>query len=112
MKIKNNWFVLLFLSSVCFGQEFNFQAKLEKVNYTGFHKIVLAPELLGKLNNYQSDLRVYDSLGIEIPYLHEQEQLLGYQSLFKEYEIVEKHYSERRENLSVIVVLSLDDDHF
>ncbi len=73
---------------------FRKMAKLDKVNYTGFHKIVLSPEILGQLRRNKTDIRIYDQSNKQIPYLMDHENPFETTRLFKEYEIIEKHYVE------------------
>ncbi|MDH5367496.1 MAG: hypothetical protein OEW67_10945 [Cyclobacteriaceae bacterium] len=76
------------------GQEYTYKADVASINETAYYKIVLSPELLGKLKTDQSDLRIFDNNGKEQPYLRHQELEVSSTSLFKEYEIIEKEYKE------------------
>ena len=105
MIIKNNYswtVVLLFLlPSFLFSQQYKYQAEIKKVKKTSYHKITLSPELLGKLRENQTDIRIYDTLqNIEIPYFSEQEESIEYSSLFHEYKILKKDY--RRHGISYL----------
>lgn len=57
------------LFSISFAQDFKLEAKLKKVEETGFYKIKLTPELVSAMENFPNDLRIYDALNNEIPYI-------------------------------------------
>ena len=92
MKRKLSWLICLLWASHVYGQEFSYEAKVAPVSTSGYYKITLSPELLGKLDPYRSDLRIYDGSGKEQPYILHSEKAVSTTSLFKEYEILEKAY--------------------
>jgi len=94
MKTKLSWLVCLLWASYTHGQEFSYEAQVAPVSTPGYYKITLSPELLGKLDPYRSDLRIYDGDGKELPYLRHSEKALSTTSLFKEYNILEKAYEQ------------------
>ncbi len=62
--------ILLFsLFTAAFAQDFKVEAKLEKVDESGFYKIKLPPELISAMENFPADLRIYDEQNNEIPYI-------------------------------------------
>ena len=83
-------FLFLCFLSIGFAQEFDYSCEVEKIENKAYYKIALSPELLGSLNNNLSSLRIYDDQHIEQPYLVQQEEALAFNSLFKEYEIIEQ----------------------
>ena len=75
--------------SVC-AQEFKGQAQIDSVNETGFHNILLTPEINSHLNAHFSDIRLYDDKNGEVPYLQRSESPTIDVHLFKEYTIISK----------------------
>ncbi|SMD32430.1 Protein of unknown function [Reichenbachiella faecimaris] len=94
MKKRISWLICLLIGLQAKGQDFKFEASLPTVADSGFHQVVLSPELLGQTQKNLSDLRVYDHAGEEQPYLVWKESEISTQSLFREYEITEKEYQE------------------
>lgn len=95
MKNRISWLLLGLLINVqTFGQEFAFEAPIGAVSDSGYYRIALSPELMGQARIDLSDIRIYDQTGEEQAYLIRQEQALSAQSLFKEYEILDKAYKE------------------
>ena len=72
------------------GQEFDWQASVLGVNTDGFNRILLSPEIISKLKDDYSDIRLFDASNKEIPYIFESEQPIQYQDYFVEYKIIEK----------------------
>lgn len=94
MKLKLSWLIGLLCISIAYGQEFSYEATVVPVKESAYYKIVLSPELLGKLSAYNSDLRIYSTDSTEQPYLLRKEVAISSTSLFKEYNILEKEYKE------------------
>lgn len=72
------------------AQEFKGQASVDSIKETGFHNILLTPEINGHLNVDFSDIRLFDEKNGEVPYLHRSERSTTYTQLFKEYTIISK----------------------
>ena len=66
-------FLLLFLLGVINSraQNFSYQAQLQEVTESGFHRIILNPDVESKVNPNDEDLRLFDSKLIEVPYVLE-----------------------------------------
>ncbi|MFK7900184.1 MAG: DUF3999 family protein [Cyclobacteriaceae bacterium] len=95
MKKIQNWILVSILSMAPLGaQEFAYQTKVKSVDKTGYYKIMLSPDLLGKLRSDKGDLRVYDQEGKEQPYLLQREVASSTTSLFEEYKIIDKKYEK------------------
>lgn len=73
-----------------FGQTFRGEASLPKVEADGFYRISISPELSTHLNAEFTNIRIYDQLNKEVPYLFQQDDPVKYTEVFKEYKIVEK----------------------
>ena len=68
------------------------EAPLSEVKESGFHRIILTPEVSMQLNSSFSDLRLYSDEGEETPYLLSREPSVHRSTYFKTYEITElKH---------------------
>ncbi|MEP2026790.1 MAG: hypothetical protein ABJH98_05170 [Reichenbachiella sp.] len=94
MKSKIVGVVVLLWSTLAFGQEFKFTADLPVVADSGYYRVLLSPELLGRTANDWSDLRVFDNEGEEQAYIKRNESKASTRSLFKEYEITDKAYKQ------------------
>ncbi len=82
--------LLLFLVS-CFGaaaQKFNWQAPVAPVAESGYHRILLSPEVTGYAEAGFADLRLYNTAGEEVPYLLRTEEPVQYRRLFRPYNIL------------------------
>jgi len=90
MKIKISLIVTLFCSLGINAQEFSYEVDIEPSSESGYHKVQLTPEVLGKTNGRLSDLRIYNGAGVEQPYVVEKESLRATQTAFKTYEIIER----------------------
>lgn len=71
------------------GQTFKGEASLPAVEKDGFYKIIIAPEIAPYLNDNLSDIRVYDSKRVEVPYVMQTESSQYHSERFVEYEILE-----------------------
>lgn len=90
--MKNNWLILLFFlgASTGWSQKFDYETTVNPVSVSGFQRIELSAEILGKLNSSKGDLRLYSNTGEEIPYIIQKEKATASYSLFKEYEIIDR----------------------
>ena len=75
MKIKISMMLCMIWSTTIRAQEFDYEADISPVVSGGYSKIELTPEVLGKVKENLSDLRIYDLSGVEQPYLIEEESL-------------------------------------
>ncbi len=83
------------ISISLFGQNYNYQAKVQGVDKSDFVKIGLSPEITSKLNSDFSDIRIYDSNRVEVPYIFFKERRVSERELFVEYEIIEKEHNKK-----------------
>jgi hypothetical protein len=74
------------------GQNFSYRAMVDSVGESGYHRILLSPEITSKLNAQFFDIRLYDSKKTEIPYVLHKEQRRNEQDLFVEYPVLEKRH--------------------
>lgn len=97
---------LLLLLSTHFanGQEFKFEAKLDSIPSSGYCELPLKPEVSSQLQDHCGDLRIYDTEGVEVPYLLEKEQWSVRSSAFEEFKIIEKNYNSSWRWESVYIV--------
>jgi hypothetical protein len=65
--------IFLIAGSTLQAQDFKWQVKVDSLRESGFHNILLAPEVSGQLTPGYPDLRLFDSKNNEIPYLVRQE---------------------------------------
>lgn len=87
----------LLCTGICNAQNFKYEAALEPVAEEQFYSIPLKPELLAKLKEDRSDIRVFDETHKEeIPYVLHQEQGGFNLSYFQEHPIVEKKSVPKR----------------
>lgn len=86
-------FVLITQTSL--GQVFEYKAYIDTVPTNQFYKILLTPDILSRLNDNFSDIRLYDEQDNEVPYVLKKEQAIQYKTLFKEYKIINKSSSEK-----------------
>jgi len=101
MKIYIIIFVLI--SNIVVSQNFNYESKLTQSTENSFYKIVLNPNLVSKLKSDCSDLRIYESENIEVPYILKVEVPFSNNVLFKEYEIISKTYDEHKGITRIVV---------
>ncbi|GAB4015833.1 hypothetical protein GCM10028808_42350 [Spirosoma migulaei] len=91
-------FLITFISK---AQSFRFQANVDTVQQSGFHRIMLPPNVVGQLNASLTDIRLYDGQQKEVPYVlirQQPEQV----SSFADYDIVSK---QSRPNVATTLVL-------
>jgi hypothetical protein len=104
MKRKISWLICLVWSSALSAQEFNFETKIEVPKSSGFHKIMLSPELLGQAQLDLSDLRIYDENSVEQPYFVQRESQNFIKSSFREYEIISRQ--SKGDTLSYLIFIN------
>jgi hypothetical protein len=63
------WAGLLLLSQVAAGQSFTYRASLGTVPANSFYRVLLPPAITGHLQPGFPDIRLYDQLNREVPYL-------------------------------------------
>ena len=51
------------------GQSFRLRAEVEAIGQSGYHRIHLPPDVVGRLNANLTDIRLYDQQQREVPYL-------------------------------------------
>jgi hypothetical protein len=88
--LKRILFIAFFYGNTVYSQEFKWKSAVEQPSESGFHKIVLSPVIVSKLNVQLTDIRLFDNIGTEIPYLLKSEKPLTFKDYFVEYKIVEK----------------------
>lgn len=96
-RMKNIFLLLLaFFVWSLNGQNFSYKANVDSVSESGYHRILLSPEITSKLNAQFFDIRLYDAKKVEVPYVFQQEQRVSEQDLFVEYKIIEKQHFQNR----------------
>ncbi|GGK61867.1 DUF3999 family protein [Rufibacter glacialis] len=84
------------------GQEFAWQAQLAPVTQQGFHRILLPPQVTGRLQPGLEDIRVMGPNGQPVPYVLRAEVPVQYRTLFKPYQIL--RYTRRPGGVSELLV--------
>ncbi|MVM28812.1 hypothetical protein GO755_02115 [Spirosoma sp. HMF4905] len=82
-------------------QSFRFQASVDAVQKSGFHRVLLSPDVVGHLNASLTDVRLYDSQHQEVPYLWARQHATQSDS-FIDYELTSK---QLRPNVSTTLVI-------
>lgn len=105
----NNFFILLFLTNLSFGQ-FQTTGKIKEVTKNGFHEIVLSPDIRSFSKQDLSDIRIFNAKGNEIPYFikSNSEALLN---SFEEYNIVSKTVFPKKSTSIVIEIPSVKNNN-
>ena len=100
----NNFFILLFLTNLSFGQ-FQTTGKIKEVTENGFHEIVLSPAIRSFSKQNLSDIRIFNAKGNEIPYFikNNSEALLN---TFEEYSIVSRTVFPKKSTSIIVDVQS------
>lgn len=80
--------LLLACTHVASAQQYDWQAPVATPAQGGYQRILLSPEITGRLQPDLSDLRLYNSSGQEVPYVLSIEQPMQYKRLFKRYDIL------------------------
>ena len=81
--------ILLLINSLSQAQSFRFRASVDAVQQSGFYRILLPPDVVGRLNDNLTDVRLYGKQEQEVPYLLTRQQPTQMQS-FTDYELVSK----------------------
>ncbi len=84
------------------AQQYDWQAQVAAPTQAGYQRILLSPEITGRLQPDLSDLRLYNSNGQEVPYLLQTEQPVQYKRLFKTYDIIS--YTRRQGCCSELLI--------
>ena len=66
--MKTTLLFLLFAAPV-FAQSFDYKANVKPAHSSGYQRIALSSEIVGRLNDQLGDLRLYDARRREVPYL-------------------------------------------
>ena len=105
----NNFFILLFLNNLSFGQ-FQTTGKIKEVKENGFHEIVLSPEIRSYSKQDLGDIRIFNAKGNEIPYFikSNSEALLN---SFEEYNIISKTVFPKKSTSIIIAVPSVKNNN-
>jgi len=86
------------------GQKFHWEAELNTVPANGFYKINISPEIVSASANNANDIRIYDALDTEIPYILEKEQAVNFSKYFVEYKVITNKNLRRWPYYSRIVI--------
>lgn len=81
--------ILLLLSPIVQAQSFRFRANVDAVQQSGFYRILLPPDVVGRLNDNLTDVRLYDKQDKEVPYLLTRQQPAE-TIPFADYELISK----------------------
>ncbi len=106
MKNKNiSLLIILLIISVTtsYGQTFRWKSDLAPVKKTSFYQILISPSIFAKLNDSESDLRIFDQSNTEIPYIFNQENHIDQYLLFREYKIIEKENNRKKDYTKLII---------
>ncbi|MFB9865449.1 hypothetical protein [Rufibacter immobilis] len=79
---------LLFRCLSSLAQDFAWQAPLAPVAQEGYYQVLLPPQVIGRLQPHQEDLRLLDQKGQAVPYLLRSEAPVQNRTLFKPYQIL------------------------
>ncbi len=98
----NSFFILLFLTNLSFAQ-FQTTGKIKEVTESGFHEIVLSPQIRSYSKQDLSDIRIFNAKGNEVPYFIQSnsEALLN---SFEEYSIVSKTVFPKKSTSIIVAV--------
>ncbi len=79
--------ICLLLSTISYGQEYKYSAKLAEVTVSGFYKIPVNSELSSLAKSDLSDIRIKDSTTF-VPYIHQKEHKLEHSQSFINFPIL------------------------
>ena len=96
-------FVILFLPTVIFAQNFGWEVNVDDTDSSGFHKIILTPDLTSKLTSGFVDLRLFDDNEMEIPFLLRTEKKIISGEQFHKFKLVENKHHKRHSYTKVIL---------
>ncbi|OQY03569.1 MAG: hypothetical protein B6I20_04760 [Bacteroidetes bacterium 4572_117] len=103
-------FSLVLMSINSLAQEFDWEAKLDKVTKDAYYKINISPGIVSASENNNADIRLYDASNNEIPYIVEKEQMVNRKEFFVEYKIIKNESLRKWPYYSRIVVHNPDKD--
>jgi hypothetical protein len=100
----NNFFILLLLTNLSFGQ-FQITGTIKEVKENGFHEIVLSSDIRSYSKQNLTDIRIFNAKGNEIPYFikSNSEALLN---MFEEYSIISKTVFPKKSTSIIIAIPS------
>ena len=88
--------ILILAATVLKSQHYSYSAAVSSMDSNNFYKLFLSPEISSKMNPNFSDIRIYDTAGIESPYILQIENPVNESLLFKEYKIIANdHYKDK-----------------
>ncbi|RNI33259.1 hypothetical protein EFA69_02280 [Rufibacter immobilis] len=104
MKIKLLFLLtgFLFYCLSVTAQDFAWQAPLAPVTQEGYYQVLLPPQVVGRAQPHQEDLRLINQKGQPVPYLLRSEAPVQYRTLFKPYQIL--RYTRTPGGLSELLV--------
>lgn len=91
----------LLIMTVSRAQSFRMRADVGPVGQSGYHRIVLPPAVVGRLNAGLTDLRLYDGQQREVPYVLTRRQP-GQSVQFVEFEVVSRTATPKRATTVVL----------
>lgn len=80
----------ILFSSGLYSQGYQYQSEITKNPTTGFYKVEIEPNILGKLNYNFADLKLVDDKNEAVPYYLEKEDFSITKRVFKEYKVKAK----------------------
>ncbi len=95
--------IFILSTFISYGQEFEYQADINKISKNGFCKILLSQEVTSKLKNDFTDVRIYNSENVEVPYILRAENSINEKELFFEYKIIEKKHFKRKGYTRIVI---------
>lgn len=105
----NNFFILLFLTNLTFGQ-FQTTGKIKEVKENGFHEIVLSPDIRSFSKHNLNDIRIFNAKGNEIPYFIKSNPA-ALLNTFEEYTIISKTVFPKKSTSIIIAVPSVKNNN-
>jgi hypothetical protein len=78
----------LLIGCVLTASEFKYHSILDSIPNNGYYRILLIPEVISGLKGDYSDIRLYDSVNNEIPFLLTKESSIRSNTYFNEYKIL------------------------
>ena len=103
-KIKLLFFSIIFLSVSTFAQDWHWEGELNDITNDGFYKINISPEIVSASENNNADIRIYDALGNEVPFIMEKELSVNLKEFFVEYKIITNETQRKWPYYSRIVI--------
>lgn len=94
MRVPAIFATILIQTTIAWSQPFNGEAQLHPVGEDGFYRIFINPETAVHLNTSFANIRIYDHLDKETPYMLQQELPSSSSEEFKEYKILEKKHQK------------------